>query len=535
MPIPKPVVLVILDGWGEWEVEKGNPIKKADLPQIKKLDDHYPKLYVQASGKSVGLPAEFPGNSEVGHQTLGSGQIVFQHLPLITQEIVNGDFYENETLINAMEWSKRKNKKLHLVGLLSDGGVHSHIRHLIALLRLAEKRGADEVYVHAFTDGRDTPPISAEQYIKTLMREMDQIGVGRLATLGGRYYGMDRNRNWDRVEKAFSAMVDGEGEKDKDPLQAIKDQYYNDISDEYLKPTVLTDDDEKPVGKIEDGDVVICFNFRKDRSRQLAKVFTDKAFDKFRKVRPPQNIRFVGFKEYEKDIPMEVAFHSGKITSRLGETLSKEGKKQYRIAETEKYAHVTYFFNGGKEKAFTGEDRKIIPSKNVRSYADMPEMSAKEVTFDLLKTIDSNKYDFILANYANPDMVGHTGDLQAGVKAVEAVDRSLREVIRKVLEKGGHILITADHGNVEEMVNIYTGEKNTEHTNNPVPCWYVAPDNYIKKRREPVSDEDIKPDAMLIDVAPTVLDIMGIKKPRDMAGRSMLENFGRQNKKYSNY
>jgi 2,3-bisphosphoglycerate-independent phosphoglycerate mutase len=528
MSTSKPIVLAILDGWGEWEVEKGNPIKKAELPQIEKLDNHYPKLYVQASGRSVGLPAEFPGNSEVGHQTLGSGQIVFQHLPLITQEIASGDFYENETLVNAMEWAKQKGSDIHLVGLLSDGGVHSHIRHLIALLSLAKKREVNEVYIHGFTDGRDTPPRSAEQYIKILQREMEQIGIGKLATLGGRYYGMDRNENWDRVEKAFSAMVDGVGEKEEDPLQAIKKQYERDISDEYLEPTVLTDKEGDPVGKIKDGDAVICFNFRKDRSKQLARAFIEKGFDKFQQVKQPKNIRFVGFKECEKGLPMETAFSSRRITTGLGKVLSGQKKKQYRIAETEKYAHVTYFFNGGKEDPFPGEERKIIPSKNVRSYAEAPEMSAKEVTDDLLRAIESGKYDFILVNYANPDMVGHTGDLQAGVKAVEAVDRCLQRVIPKVLQEKGQMLITADHGNVEEMINLYTGEKDTKHSNNPVPCWYITPDNYMERKQEPVSDEDIEPDAMLIDVAPTILDIMGIKKPRDMMGHSMLDKFKRQ-------
>ncbi|HMB65990.1 MAG TPA: 2,3-bisphosphoglycerate-independent phosphoglycerate mutase, partial [Patescibacteria group bacterium] len=444
--IPKPIVVAILDGWGEWEVERGNPLKKAKLPTIAKLDAHYPKLHLQASGRSVGLPSEFPGNSEVGHQTLGSGQIIFQHLPLITQEIMNGTFYENETLVNAMDRSKKNNSRLHLVGLLSDGGVHSHIEHLIALLSLAKKRELSEVYIHAFTDGRDTPPQSAEKYIKTLQREMEQIGMGELATIGGRYYGMDRNENWDRVEKAVMAMVDGEGRKEQNPLKAVRQQYAEDITDEYLEPVVLSDDDWRPLGRIGDDDTIICFNFRKDRSKQLAKAFTVDGFDKFEKVEAPKNIRFVGFKKYEKELAMEVAFPSRKITTRLGQILADHNKKQYRIAETEKYAHVTYFFNGGKESPFSGEDRKIIPSKNARSYAEVPEMSAEEVTDNLVEAIDSGKYDFILVNYANPDMVGHTGNIEAGIKAVETVDKYLRSVIDKTLKEKGELIITADHG-----------------------------------------------------------------------------------------
>lgn len=528
MTAPKPIVVTILDGWGEWEVTKGNAVVHANTPTIRVLDEHYPKIDLQASGRSVGLPGEHPGNSEVGHQTLGSGQIVFQHLPMITQEIMNGTFYKNEVLTEAMEKAKEKGAAVHLLGLVSDGGVHSHIEHLVALLNLAEEKGLSEVYIHAFTDGRDTPPKSAKQYIKTLQREAEEIGAGKLATLGGRYYAMDRNKNWDRVEKAFAAMVNGEGRKARDPAEALKEQYEEDIFDEYLEPVVLVDDEGVPVKKIEAGDTVICFNFRKDRSRQLAEAFVVSDFDKFQSVSTPADVDFIGFKKYEKELPQKTAFPSQKITTRLGEVLSESGKKQYRLAETEKYAHVTYFFNGGKEKPFPGEARQIIPSKNTRTYAEVPHMSAAEVTRDLLAAIDSEKYDFILVNYANTDMVGHTGDLRAGIRAVETVDGHLREVMDKVLEKGGRLLITADHGNVEEMKNIYTDQRNTNHSNNPVPCWYVSPDNYINKKRWPVTYEDIQPSGMLIDIAPTVLELMGIKKPRDMMGHSMLDKFGRQ-------
>jgi 2,3-bisphosphoglycerate-independent phosphoglycerate mutase len=527
MSIPKPVVVAILDGWGEWEVEKGNPIRQADLPTIKHLDDHYPKIYLQASGRGVGLPAEFPGNSEVGHQTLGSGQIVFQFLPLITHEIVNGGFYDNEVLLNAIDWAKKHNSTLHLMGLASDGGVHSHINHLIALLSLAKKREAPRVLIHAFTDGRDTPPQSAERYIRTMIRECEQIGAGQLATMCGRYYAMDRNENWDRLEEAFLAMTEGEGIKSRDPLEVIEAQYQQGITDEYIKPVVFTDDEGKPLGTVEDNDVIVCFNFRKDRSRQLTKAFTTSGFDKFKKAVQPRNIRFVGFAEYEKGLSMEAAFNEQEISTRLGEILSREGKKQFRIAETEKYAHVTYFFNGGVEKPYPGEDRKIIPSKNVPSYDVAPEMSIAEVNEELLLVLEAGKYDFILVNYANPDMVGHTGNFQAGMKAVRAVDRHLNILMDNVLEKGGHLLITSDHGNIEEMVNINSGEKNTSHTNNPVPCWYVTPDNYIQEKIKRQKDE-VDIEGMLIDVAPTVLELLGLKKPDGMMGASMLETFSRK-------
>ncbi len=528
--VPKPIVVAILDGWGQGDVDKGNPIRQTELPTTQYLDKHYPKIYIQASGKGVGLPAEFPGNSEVGHQTIGSGQIIFQYLPLITQEIVNGGFYDNKVLINAIDWAKRHNSTVHLMGLLSDGGVHSHIKHLIALLSLAKKREAPQVLIHAFTDGRDTPPKSAKRYVRALTRECEQIGAGRLATMCGRYYAMDRNQNWDRLEKAFLAMTKGEGEKFHDPLEALNSQYRKGVTDEHLEPVVFTDDNNSPVGLVNNNDVIICFNFRKDRSIQLTKAFISKGFDKFQNVVGPHNIRFIGFVKYESELAMESVFSRQEISTTLGEVLSKNDKKQFRIAETEKYAHVTYFFNGGKEKPFPGEDRKIIPSKKVSSYAQTPEMSIAKVNEELLKVIESDKYDFILVNYANPDMVGHTGDFQAGVKAVQIVDKHLNILMDNVIEKGGHLIITADHGNIEEMVNINTGEKNTSHSNNPVPCWYVTPDNYINKKwqKEEDGDGDIDIKGMLIDIAPTVLELMDLDKPVDMMGRSMLENFRNQ-------
>lgn len=516
-----PIVLTILDGWGEWRTEKGNPVAKADLPTYDYLNEHYPKMLLQASGMAVGLPWGVMGNSEVGHQTIGSGQIIYQFLPTINAAISDNSFFSNETLLDTAKWVKDNNSKLHLMGLVSDGGVHSNMEHLVALLAFAKKEGIDEVYIHAITDGRDTEPKSAKKYLTSLQQSIKEIGVGEIASLSGRYYTMDRNDNWDRIEKSFLAFTEGEGKKQSDVLEAVEEQYKNGLKDEYLEPVVITDNSSNPKALIEDGDAIICFNFRKDRSRQIARAFSVEGFDKFEKAKQPENIKFTAFNEYEKDLPISVVFKPQEITVRLGEILSKEGKKQLRIAETEKYAHVTYFFNGGNEKPFEGEDRVVVPSKNVPSYADKPEMSAAEISEKLLKAIDEDKYDFILVNYANPDMVGHTGDFNAGVKALECVDGHLRKLIDKVLEKNGSLLITADHGNIEEMVDLYTGETDTEHSTNPVPCWLVTPDNYRDKKE---NENSMEVGGMLVDLAPSVLEYFDIEKPEDMVGVSLLDS-----------
>ncbi|HMB66152.1 MAG TPA: 2,3-bisphosphoglycerate-independent phosphoglycerate mutase [Patescibacteria group bacterium] len=520
---PKPIILMILDGWGEWNTEKGNPVFKAELPTYSKLNQYYPKVLLQASGMSVGLPWGVMGNSEVGHQTLGSGQIIYQFLPTINAAISDGSFFDNEILLKTLEHTKKNDSDLHLVGLVSDGGVHSDMEHLVALLGFAQEQGLKNVYIHAITDGRDTDPKSATNYITSLQESIKEIGVGTIATLSGRYYTMDRNKNWDRLEKSFLAFTQGKGVQETDPIQAIENQYQKDITDEYLEPVVLTDDSGKPRGLIKDNDAVVCFNFRKDRSRQIARALSVKDFNEFKEVKPPQNIKFVGFTKYEEALPIEAVFHAQEVTTRLGEILSRNKKKQFRTAETEKYAHVTYFFNGGEEKAFPGEDRKVIPSKNAPSYATKPEMSAREVTDEVLKAVDSDKYDFILVNYANPDMVGHTGDFQAGVKALEFVDSCVDEVIKKVLAKQGNLIITADHGNIEEMIDLYTGERDTEHSTNPVPCWFLTPDN----KKSAAGDKNFRGEVagMLVDIAPTILDLFKIEKPDPMVGRSLLENF----------
>jgi 2,3-bisphosphoglycerate-independent phosphoglycerate mutase len=520
----KPIVLVILDGWGEWDIKKGNPCFRAKLPLINELNAHFPKTYLQASGLAVGLPWGVRGNSEVGHQTIGSGQIIFQFLPTISSAISEGSFFKNEFLLGAIDWTKKNNSHLHIIGLLSDGSVHSHIEHLFALLELAKNNGMEEVYLHAITDGRDTHPQSAKKFITIIESKIKEIGIGKIATLNGRYFAMDRNNNWDRVEKSFLAMTAGIGIKEKNPYEAIDNQYAKNIFDEYLEPVVITGENGDPIGLIKDNDAIICFNFRKDRSRQITKAFVKADFNEFKQAKRPQNIKYVCFAPYEEGLPVDVAFHEQEITVRLGEILSKNWKRQLRIAETEKYAHVTYFFNGGMEEPFFYEDRILIPSKKVVSYAEIPEMSATEVTDKLLEAMSKNNYDFILVNYANSDMVGHTGNYQAAVKALEHVDGCLARLIKAVFDKGGEMIITADHGNVEEMVNIYTGEPDTQHSKNVVPCWYVSRDYWMEKSG---AAEKKEAEGLLADLAPTVLDLIGFEKHPEMVGSSLMPIFRR--------
>lgn len=526
MKICKPVVLMILDGWGEWRIEKGNPLKKAKLPTIERLNKHYPKTYLQASGMAVGLPWGVRGNSEVGHQTIGSGQIIFQYLPTISTAIGEGSFFKNEALLSAFDWVREKNSDLHVLGLLSDGAVHSHIDHLFAFLEMAKNNKVREVYIHAFTDGRDTHPQSARTFLAMLKKKIQEIGIGQIASLSGRYYAMDRNNNWDRTKKTFLAMTAGEGIKAFDTDSALDESYAKNILDEYLEPVVLVNENDRPIGLVKDNDAVVSFNFRKDRSRQITKAFVMEDVYELRDVIRPKNLKYVCFTEYEQGLPVEVAFAPQDITVRLGEVLAKNWKRQLRISETEKYAHVTYFFNGGVEQPYFYEDRILVPSKKVSTYAELPEMSAAEVTDKLIEAIDNHNYDFILVNYANSDMVGHTGDFNAAVKSVEFVDSCLERVIDAVVKKGGQMVVTADHGNVEEMVNVYTGETDTQHSKNPVPCWYVSVDSFLEKK--PLEEEKIEAQGMLVDLAPTILEIMGIAKPVEMIGHSLLDQLARE-------
>ncbi|MBD3244442.1 MAG: 2,3-bisphosphoglycerate-independent phosphoglycerate mutase [Candidatus Moranbacteria bacterium] len=502
----KPVVLVVLDGWGNSSQPQGNAILNARIPTFLELDKFYPKTFLQASGISVGLPWMQYGNSEVGHQALGTGQVVFQDLPRISNSIKNGEFFKNPNVIESMKKVKKNKTKFHLMGLASNGGVHSHIDHLLAFLEMAKSNGiSSQTFIHAFTDGRDTSPSKAPEFVKKII----DTKTGQIATLGGRYYGMDRNKNWDRIKKSFDAMVLGEGIKEKNPIEAIKNQYDRNKTDEHLEPVVIVDSKGEAVGKIEQGDTLLFFNFRKDRAKQIAGVFCDPKFNEFQPKAP--QVEFISMVSYDDDFESKVAFPPQKISSRVSEIISSNGLKQLKIAETEKYAHVTYFFNGGEEKPYQNEDQILVPSKNAPSYADVPEMSAKEITRKLLPEIDKQIYDFILINYANPDMVGHTGEYNAGIKAVETVSEHLKELIIKVLENDGSLLITADHGNVEEMVNLKTGEKDTQHSNNPVPCWLVTPNN---RRSNPIDNSgNIGIQGMLVDVAPTILSLLGISYP----------------------
>ena len=516
----RPVVLVVLDGWGETMESTGNPFAEVSLPTIEKLNKFYPKILLEASGLSVGVPWGEVGNSEVGHQALGSGQIKYQNLPRINLAIEKGDFFQNPAMVKAVQTAKERSGKVHIMGLLSNGGVHSHINHFLATMELAKEQGAEEVFLHVVTDGRDTAPDSSLIFLKQLKEKIKKLGIGKISTVAGRYYSMDRNENWDRTEKSYVAMTAGIGIKEKSAEEGIKKQHQAGKFDEYMEPMVIVDDDDNPVGLVEDSDSLIFINFRSDRAKQITEAFTDSNFDKFSPGTKIVHPYFVSMVEYDEDLKVDgVAFPPENITETLGKVISQNNKRQLRLAETEKYAHVTYFFNGGREEPYPNEDRIVIPSKNVPSYDELPEMSAPEITETLINKVNEDIYDFILVNYANADMVGHTGNKEASIKAIQCLDKCLEQIIPVILRKNGCLLITADHGNVEELINLKTGEKDTEHSSNPVPLWYVTPDNH----REKTADELIAtPQGLLCDVAPTVLDIMELPKPNEMTCVSLL-------------
>lgn len=506
----KLTMLMILDGFGENPNNEGNAVNLAKKPNIDKLRKICPVSHIDASGAAVGLPDGQMGNSEVGHTNIGAGRIVYQKLTKITKSIEDGDFFSIPEFTEAIENVKKNNSKLHIMGLLSDGGVHSHQRHLYGLLELAKRKGLDNnVFIHAFMDGRDTLPASGERYIQELQEKMKEKGVGKIATLSGRYYAMDRDKRWDRVEKAYNALVKGEGVLAKDPIQAIEESYQQEIFDEFVVPTVITDANDQPLAKIESGDSVIFFNFRPDRARQLTRAIVDDKFDGFKTDK--LDIDFVCMTEYDDTMPnVKIAFKPEELTNTFGEVVSKLGKKQLRIAETEKYAHVTFFFNGGREEPYPGEDRILVNSPKVATYDLQPEMSAYEVTEKVVEAINSEKYDTIILNFANTDMVGHTGNIDAAIKAVEAVDKCVGEIVEAVQKQNGVLLITADHGNAEQMIDYQTGEPLTSHTTNLVPLILVGMENVELK------------DGRLCDLTPTMLDIMEEQKPKEMTGESLL-------------
>ncbi|MCT4595813.1 MAG: 2,3-bisphosphoglycerate-independent phosphoglycerate mutase [Anaeromicrobium sp.] len=506
----KNTILMILDGYGINESEKGNAVKLANTPNLDQLTENYPTSIIQASGLHVGLPDGQMGNSEVGHLNIGAGRIVYQELTRITKAIEEKTIFENASLLKAVKSAKDNNSALHLWGLLSDGGVHSHNTHLYALLRLAKENGLEKVYIHPFLDGRDVPPSSAKSYISQLEEKLEEIGIGEIATISGRFYAMDRDNRWERVEMAYNALVLGEGEIASTPIEAVENSYSKDQLDEFVKPTVILKD-EVPVATVKENDSIIMFNFRPDRAREITRTFVDSTFNGFERKKGFFKVNYVCMTQYDASMPnVHVAFKPQTLLNTLGEYVSNSGLKQLRIAETEKYAHVTFFFNGGVEEPYKGEDRILIPSPKVATYDMQPEMSANEVTEKLVEQIEKEDYDLIIVNFANPDMVGHTGDIPAAVKAIEAVDICVGKVVDATLKTSGQILITADHGNSDEMLDSNDNVV-TAHSTNPVPLVLVKENCNFELK-----------DGKLADLAPTLLSLMNLDKPIEMSGESLL-------------
>ncbi len=505
----KPIMLMILDGFGINKNKKANAIELANTPNIDKLMKTWPITKINTSGLNVGLPDGQMGNSEVGHTNIGAGRIVYQDLTRITKSIEDGDFFSIKELTAAIENCKKYNTNLHIMGLLSDGGVHSHIRHLYALLELARRKDFENVYVHCFLDGRDTPPASGENYIMKLEEKMKEKGVGKIATITGRFYAMDRDKRWERVEKAYNALVNGEGAKASSAISAIEDSYQKEVFDEFVEPTVICNGKE-PIATINNNDSIVFINFRPDRAREITRTLVDKEFKEFETKK--MNLYYVCFTQYDETMPnVNIAFKPESLTNTFGEYISNKGLTQLRIAETEKYAHVTFFFNGGEEKQYKGESRILIPSPKVETYDLKPEMSALEVTEKVIEAIYSENYDCIILNYANPDMVGHTGNLEAAIKAIETIDECVGKVASAMEEKNGIILMTADHGNAEQMIDYTTGEPHTAHTTNQVPLVLIGVEGVKLK------------EGKLADLAPTMLELMGLEKPEEMTGESIIE------------
>ncbi len=512
----RPFVLVIRDGWGwnpDENLQKYDATKLANTPNDDRLRSEYPSTLIGTSGEDVGLPAGTMGNSEVGHQNIGAGRIVYQESMRLTKAIRDGEFQKNEVLLNAIADCKKKGSKLHLIGLASDIGVHSLLGHLYALVELCRDNGLTEVYIHPLMDGRDSPPRSGKGYLTDIQAKLDEIGVGKLASVSGRFYAMDRDQRWDRVEKAFNCMRLGKGEKAENAIDLMQACYDKDMTDEFVEPTNIVDADGKPIATIDDNDAVVFFNFRGDRPREITRAFVDPDFSGFDRGDKPE-LDYICLTQYDATIPAKVAFKKpAKMKNIAGELLSLDGLKQFRCAETEKYAHVTFFFNDYTEPPFSGEDRQIIPSPKVRTYDEKPEMSAYEVCDTVMAKLESNEYDIVIVNFANPDMVGHTGIMEAAVKAAEVVDECVGKIIAKVEDMGGSALITADHGNLELMWDESTNGPMTSHTTYPVPL--IVVDKEFKGTK-------LSEGGILADVVPTCLALMGLEKPADMTGKSLL-------------
>lgn len=523
----RPVILIILDGWGLSPEYEGNAIAQARTPILSGLKENYPYTALQAASIAVGLSWGEMGNSEVGHTIIGAGKIIYQNLSRITLAIQNRSFYENPTLLEAIAHAKKNNSNLHLVGLASSGGVHSHIDHMFAILELAKEKKFNHVFLHLITDGRDTPPNVGKKYIEQVENKIKEVGTGNIATITGRYWAMDRNNNWPKIKKAYEAMVFGIGARESDALSAIENSYKKNITDEFIEPVIISSKEtENPIATIQDNDSVIFFNFREDRARQLTEAFVADDFNGFPRSRKLENLYFATMTEYKNGLPAKIVFPPEKITEPLGKVISEKKLSQLRIAETEKYAHVTYFFNGGNEKPFDGEKDVLIPSPSVSRFDEAPEMSAYAITERVLEEIATLKYDFVLMNFANADMVGHTGNMKAIIEAVETVDKCVGRIIEETKKYNAAILITADHGNAEQKINLQTGEILTEHTANPVPFWVVA-DEFKCASPETndakiLNEQSINIQGLLADIAPTVLDLMNIKKPAEMTGQSIL-------------
>ena len=519
MPIPfRPTVLIINDGWGIAPDSEGNPITRAKTPNFTKWVSTYPAMTIKASGIDVGLSWGEMGNSEVGHLNIGAGRVYYQTLTRISKEVSDKSFFGNPMLKKIAD-NAAKGGKLHLLGIVSAGNVHGSIDHLFAILEFCKAQGLNNVYVHAILDGRDSKFDSGKMFIERLLLKMKELKVGKLATMGGRFYGMDRDNRWDRIEKMYRVMTEG-GEAISDPLAAIQKSYDAKVYDEEFVPVVVD-----PKGKVEAKDSVLFFNFRPDRSRELTRAFVAADFDKFERTKI-EPLLFATMTEYEKGLVSDMCYPPDVIQMTLAETVSKAGKTQFHLAETEKYAHVTFFMNGTIEEAWPGEDRKIVPSPKVASYAEAPEMSAIEVAKEAVKAIESDKYDLVLMNFANVDMVGHTGDFVATVRGVEAVDKAMGMVVAITLAKNGSVFITADHGNGEEVLNLKTGDKDKEHSTNPIPFLCISRDweGQVGPGGEVIGGDMtlVQPVGMLADVAPTVLRAMGIEQPKEMTGRALI-------------